>query len=82
MLRWYVINTRPKKESQVERLFEEGGFTVYCPKYVREKRIGPFFPGYAFVRFEFPEQFQMVKYTAASSASSAAASARPPSPRR
>lgn len=63
MLRWYVINTRPKKESQVERLFEEGGFTVYCPKYIREKRIGPFFPGYAFVRFEFPEQFQMVKYT-------------------
>jgi transcriptional antiterminator RfaH len=63
MLRWYVINTRPKKESQVERLFVEGGFTVYCPKYIREKRIGPFFPGYAFVRFEFPEQFQMVKYT-------------------
>jgi transcriptional antiterminator RfaH len=63
MLRWYVINTRPKKERQVERLFEEGGFTVYCPKYLREKRIGPFFPGYAFVRFEFPDQFQMVKYT-------------------
>jgi len=30
MLRWYVINTKPKKESQVERLFIEGGFTVYC----------------------------------------------------
>ncbi|MCK7514309.1 MAG: hypothetical protein MZV70_66690 [Desulfobacterales bacterium] len=25
--------------------------------------MGPFFPGYAFLRFEFPEQFQMVKYT-------------------
>ena len=63
MLLWYVINTKPKKESQVERLFEEGGFTVYCPKYVREKRVGPFFPGYAFLQFEFPAQFQMVKYT-------------------
>ena len=63
MPRWYVINTRPKKESQVERLFIEGGFTIYCPKYVREKRITPFFPGYAFLQFEFPEQFQMVKYT-------------------
>ena len=63
MQRWYVVNTRPKKESQVERLFSEGGFTVYCPKYVREKRIVPFFPGYAFLRFEYPEQFQMVKYT-------------------
>jgi len=63
MLRWYVINTKPKKESQVERLFIEGDFTVYCPKYLRERRVSPFFPGYAFLRFEFPEQFQMVKYT-------------------
>ena len=60
---WYVINTKPKKESQVERLFVEGGFTFYCPKYVHEKRVGPFFPGYAFVRFEFPDQYKMVKYT-------------------
>jgi len=55
MPRWYVINTKPKKESQVERLFVEGGFTIYCPKYVREKRVVPFFPGYAFLRFDFPE---------------------------
>ena len=63
MLRWYVINTKPKKESQVERLFQEGGFTIYCPKYLHERRVGPFFPGYAFLLFEFPEQYQMVKYT-------------------
>ncbi|HPW18564.1 MAG TPA: transcription termination/antitermination NusG family protein [Candidatus Aminicenantes bacterium] len=63
MPRWYVVNTRPKKEGQVERLFTEGGFTIYCPKYVREKRVGPFFPGYAFLLFEYPEQYQMVKYT-------------------
>jgi transcriptional antiterminator RfaH len=63
MVRWYVVNTKPKKEGQVERLFIEGGFTIYCPKYVHEKRCGPFFPGYAFLQFEFPEQYQMVKYT-------------------
>ncbi len=63
MALWYVINTRPKKESQVERLFAAGGFTVYIPKYVKEKRVVPFFPGYGFLRFEFPEQYQMVKYT-------------------
>ncbi|MBP7707778.1 MAG: hypothetical protein KA243_11115 [Candidatus Aminicenantes bacterium] len=63
MLRWYVVNTKPKKESQVERLFAEAGFTVYCPKSVHEKRTGPFFPGYAFLRFEFPEQYQLVKFT-------------------
>ena len=63
MPRLYVINIQPKKENQVERLFVEGGFTIYCPKYVREKRVAPFFPGYAFLQFVFPEQFQMVKYT-------------------
>lgn len=63
MLRWYVINTKPKKEGQVERLFREGGFTIYCPKYMREKRVRPFFPGYAFLQFDFPEQYQMVRYT-------------------
>lgn len=63
MLHWYVINTKPKKEAQVERLFEEGGFAIYCPKHVSEKRIKPFFPGYAFLAFEFPGQYQTVKYT-------------------
>ncbi len=63
MRRWYVVNTKPKKEGQVERLFAEGGFTVYCPKYRHEKRVTPFFPGYAFLEFEFPDEYQMVKYT-------------------
>ncbi len=63
MLAWFVINTKPQKESQVERLFREGGFTIYCPKYVREKRVRPFFPGYAFLLFDFPGQYQTVKYT-------------------
>jgi transcriptional antiterminator RfaH len=60
---WYVINTRPKKEHQVERLFAEGGFEFYCPKYRYEKRIRPFFPGYGFLFFDFPSQYQLVQYT-------------------
>jgi transcriptional antiterminator RfaH len=60
---WYVVNTKPKKEHQVERLFEEGGFTIYCPKYIKERRVTPFFPGYAFLYFDFPSQYQTVKYT-------------------
>jgi transcriptional antiterminator RfaH len=63
MLNWYVINTKPKKETQVERLFQEGGFTIYCPKHRSERLVKPFFPGYAFLFFDFPEQYQMVKYT-------------------
>ncbi len=63
MLRWFVINTKPKKETTVERLFIEGGIGVYNPKYSEEKRIKPFFPGYEFVRFSYPEQYKLVKYT-------------------
>jgi transcription antitermination factor NusG len=63
MKRWYVINTRPKKEFQVERLLEEGGFDVYNPKYKQEGTIRPFFTGYEFVLFDFPEQYRLIKYT-------------------
>lgn len=60
---WFVINTKPKKEFQVERLFSEGGFEFYYPKFKHENRIKPFFPGYGFLIFDFPSQYQLVKYT-------------------
>lgn len=63
MKNWYVINTKPKKEFQVERLFTEGGIEIYNPKYQHEDRIKPFFPGYEFISFDFPDQYRLVKYT-------------------
>ena len=60
---WFVLNTKPKKEFQVERLFYEGGIEFYCPKYRHEDRIKPFFSGYGFISFVFPDQYQLVKYT-------------------
>lgn len=63
MKHWYVLNTRPKKESQVERLFLSGGLELYNPKYQRDGRVLPFFTGYAFIRFEFPEEYRLVRYT-------------------
>ncbi len=60
---WYVINTKPKKEGQVERLFQAAGFEVYNPKIQQDNRTSPFFPGYAFLRFEHPDQYRLVKYT-------------------
>jgi transcription antitermination factor NusG len=63
MKNWFVINTKPKKEFQVEKLFTEGGFQVYNPKYFHEKRVKPFFPGYEFVYFDYPGQYQLVRYT-------------------
>jgi transcriptional antiterminator RfaH len=63
MANWYVVNIKPKKEFQVEKLFAEGGFTYYNPVFRLENRVQPFFPGYGFLTFDFPLQYQMVKYT-------------------
>jgi transcription antitermination factor NusG len=63
MKNWYVLNTKPKKESQVERMFREAGFEVYNPKLKQDERILPFFAGYAFLRFDFPDEYRLVKYT-------------------
>lgn len=63
MKNWYVINTKPKKEFQVEKLFTEGGLKYYNPVYRQEDRVRPFFPGYGFLAFDFPDQYQLVKYT-------------------
>ena len=63
MKNWFVINIKPKKEFHVERLFTEGGIKIYNPKYLHEKKIKPFFPGYEFICFDFPAQYQLVRYT-------------------
>ena len=63
MEKWYVINTKPKKEFDVEKIFHEGGITVYTPKYRDGNRVKPFFPGYQFIFFSYPEQYKLVKYT-------------------
>jgi transcriptional antiterminator RfaH len=63
MKNWFVINTKPKKEFQVEKLFTEGGIKIYNPKYMYENKIKVFFPGYEFVYFDFPAQYQLVRYT-------------------
>lgn len=63
MPNWYVVNVKPKKEFQVAKLFAEGGFTYYNPVYKQDGRVRPFFPSYGFLVFEFPDQYQMVKYT-------------------
>ncbi len=60
---WYVINTKPKRELQAAKLFAEGGYTCYIPVYRQDKRITPFFPGYGFLQFSFPDDYQTVRYT-------------------
>lgn len=63
MKNWFVLNTKPKKEFQVQRLFEEGGIDFYCPRYIHETRAKPFFAGYGFIYFAYPAQYRLVRYT-------------------
>lgn len=63
MENWYVLNTKPKKEFQVEKLFKEGGIEIYNPKFKYENKIKSFFSGYEFIYFDYPAQYQLVKYT-------------------
>ncbi len=60
---WFVINTKPKKEFQVKKIFEEAGFDYYNPVYHSEGKTKPFFPGYGFLVFDFPGQYQLVRFT-------------------
>ncbi len=63
MKKWYVLQTKPRKEFQVENLLQQAGFTVYNPKYLDDGRVKPFFPGYLFLKFRYPEDYRTVIYT-------------------
>lgn len=63
MKNWFVLNTKPKKEFQVEKIFNEAGFAIYCPRYSGERAIKPFFPGYCFLYFDHPAELRLVSYT-------------------
>jgi transcription antitermination factor NusG len=63
MKNWFVLNTKPKKEFHVEKIFTEAGFEIYNPKYRQDERIKAFFVGYEFIRFEYPADYRLVRYT-------------------
>jgi transcriptional antiterminator RfaH len=63
MADWFVVNTKPRKESQVESILTQAGFEVYSPRISRQDKLSPLFPGYAFVLFDFPRQFRLIRYT-------------------
>ena len=63
MKNWFVLNTKPKKEFHVEKIFTEAGFEIYNPKYRLDERIKTFFSGYEFIRFEHPADYRLVRYT-------------------
>jgi transcription antitermination factor NusG len=63
MRHWYLLSTKPKKEFRVEKILREASFEVYLPKHTEKTTLRPFFPGYEFILFDYPRDYNLVKYT-------------------
>ncbi len=63
--KWFLINTKPRKEFQVENILRINldKVEVYCPKYVKKDNVRAFFPNYLFIKIEDEKLFHTVKYT-------------------
>lgn len=65
---WYVVKTKPREEQICIREMERQGIESLCPMTRefrfrrRRQEIVPLFPGYIFVRFAFPDEFNSVRW--------------------
>lgn len=71
-LHWYVVETKPRHESQVDRRFRQEGIEVFLPLLRVRRRIGtkrlwiaePLFPGYLFCRIDLLQSGKLARYSA------------------
>lgn len=64
MIRWYAVQTQPRKERLACQNLANQNFVPFCPKSSRHRRIGrrmvhvvePFFPNYLFVELDLETQ--------------------------
>ena len=67
---WYVVNTKPNHEWQVEQNIRRMGLECFLPFLKEERNIrrqkrtinSPLFPGYLFVRINLSEHYRAVVY--------------------
>jgi len=66
--RWYVLKSKPREEQLCQREIERRGIETLCPmtrefRYRRRRQeTVPLFPGYVFVRFAFPKDYDQVRW--------------------
>jgi transcriptional antiterminator RfaH len=68
---WYAIQTKPRKEEAVLASLGRAGLESYCPRMRRRRRRQgkrileaiPLFPGYLFVRLQFPRDYAGIRWT-------------------
>ena len=71
MLRWYVVQTKPKKEQVAVFHLEQGSIEVFCPKmeatsivYGRSRKvIKALFPNYIFAHFDPFVSYRLVRWS-------------------
>ena len=71
MCGWYAIQTKPRKEEAVLASLGRAGLETYCPRMRRRRRrqgrriveAVPLFPGYLFVRLQFPGDYAGIRWT-------------------
>lgn len=71
MLNWYLVYLKPRNEDKISERLSDCGFEVFNPKlkerrFVRRKLsdvIAALFPGYIFVRFDYPSDYRLISYT-------------------
>ena len=64
MKNWFVLQTKPLKEQIVAELLGKAGLDIYYPR-IRDDDGRPhsFFPCYEFVLFNYPSEYNLVRYT-------------------
>jgi transcription elongation factor/antiterminator RfaH len=72
MKRWYAVQSLPRKENLAEQQLQNQGFSTFCPRKRRSRRIGKkalpvieaYFPNYLFVELDIErEQWRSVNGT-------------------
>ena len=62
--RWYLAQTCPHAEAKASFHLDRQGFSIYCPRYLKQRRharrvdkiAAPLFPGYVFVAVDLETQ--------------------------
>jgi len=64
MKNWFVLQTKPLKEGIVAELLRKAGLDIYYPRVLEDDgHPHSLFPCYEFVLFNYPAQYNLVRYT-------------------
>lgn len=63
MNHWYVIKTKPKKETDVLAQLARASHELFLPQIRGLVKLKPLFPSYLFIRTNFEDIYRLVRFT-------------------